>query len=113
MDRSPRVFEDKTRWKLELAVVQEAWKIRVVHDGSNGVHVNHRIRPRDQVRSPGAGELRAILRSKAALGKKLFVVSGDVSKAHRRIKIRQEDWGSRHAASAPDVSGSIVWAHTA
>ena len=67
MDRTPRVFEDKTRWKLELAVVQEAWKIRVVHDGSNGVHVNHRIRPRDQARSPGAGDLRTIVRSKAAL----------------------------------------------
>jgi hypothetical protein len=99
MDRTPRVFEEKTRWKLNevdgpgarecenylsldghlkeveelfkeeeslgwmmemtdedaksiygerlfiasLAVVQEPGKIRVVHDGSNGVHVNHRI----------------------------------------------------------------------
>ena len=149
MDRTPSVFEEKVRWKLDeyqgpgahecnnytsidehlkeveelfkeeeslgwmmemtdedaksiygkrlfiasLAVVQEPGKIRVVHDGSNGVHVNHRIRPRDQVRYPGAGELRTILRSKAAANKKLFVVAGDVSKAHRRVKIREEDWG--------------------
>ena len=45
-----------------LAVVVEPGKIRVVHDGSNIVLVNHRIRPRDQLRSPGAGELRTILR---------------------------------------------------
>jgi hypothetical protein len=76
-----------------LAVVQALGKIRVVHDGSNGVHVNHRIQPRDQVRHPGAGELSTILRSKATANKKLFVVAGDVSKAHRRIKIREEDWG--------------------
>ena len=30
---------------------------------------------------------------KAASGRKPFVVAGDVSKAHRRIKIRKEDWG--------------------
>ena len=76
-----------------LAVVQEPGKIRVVHDGSNGVHVNHRIRPRDQTRSPGAGELRAVLRAKAAMGRKMFAIAGDVSKAHRRVKVLQRDWG--------------------
>ena len=59
-----------------LAVVQEPGKIRVVHDGSNGVHVNHRIRPRDQTRSPGAGELRTILREKAMTRKKMFMIAG-------------------------------------
>ena len=76
-----------------LAVVQEPGKIRVVHDGSNGVHVNHRIRLRDQVRSPGAGELRAILKKAATEDSKMFMLAGDVSKAHRRIKVRREDWG--------------------
>ena len=37
--------------------------------------------------------MRAILRAKSASGRKPFVVAGDVSKAHRRIKIRKEDWG--------------------
>ena len=76
-----------------LAVVQEPGKIRVVHDGSNGVHVNHRIRLRDQVRSPGAGELRTILKKAASDNTKMFVIAGDISKAHRRIKVRREDWG--------------------
>ena len=111
MDRTPSVFEEKIRWKLDeaqgpgahecnnyasidehfkeveqlfreeeslgwmvemsdedakriygerlfiasLAVVQELGKVRVVHDGSNGVHVNHRIRPRDQGPVPRGG----------------------------------------------------------
>ena len=76
-----------------LAVVQEPGKIRVVHDGSNGVHVNHRIRLLDQVRSPSAGELRIILKKAATEDSKMFVLAGDVSKAHRRIKVRRKDWG--------------------
>ena len=76
-----------------LAVVQEPGKIRVVHDGSNGVHVNHRIRLQDQVRPPSAGELRVILKKAAAENSKMFVLVGDVSKAHRRIKVRRQDWG--------------------
>lgn len=75
-----------------LAVVEEADKIRVVHDGSNKVLVNHRIRPKDQQRSPGAGELRTLLREKRAGGKVLWALVGDVAKAHRRTKIREEDW---------------------
>ena len=84
-----------------LAVVQEPGKIRVVHDGSNGVHINHRIRPRDQVRAPGAGEIRSILRSKAASGRKLFAIAGDISKAHRRIKIKRQDWGFQACRTRP------------
>ena len=51
-----------------LAVVVEPNKLRVVHDGSHVVQVNNRIRPRDQIRSPGAGELRTRLRALATDG---------------------------------------------
>lgn len=76
-----------------LAVVVEPTKIRVVHDASNHVGVNHRIRPKDQTRSPGAGELRTLLQEMHTEGVRGFGLAGDVSKAHRRIKIRREDWG--------------------
>jgi hypothetical protein len=59
-----------------LAVVVEKDKIRVVHDGSNGVHVNHRIRPLDQQRCPGAGELREILKERKEKGLKGIAVVG-------------------------------------
>ena len=65
----------------------------IVHDGSHGVQVNQRIRTRDQIRMPGAGELRVLLAEFKAEGRKVFGALGDASKAHRRIKIRPEDWG--------------------
>ena len=91
-DEAKNKFGDRL-FVAGLAVVQEPGKIRVVHDGSNGIHVNHRVRPRDQLRSPGAGELRCILREKAVIGRKLFAIAGDISKAHRRVKVREADWG--------------------
>jgi hypothetical protein len=85
----------KDLYVAALAVVTERDKVRVVHDGTNGVQVNNRIRVRDQVRSPGAGELRALLRERQERvpGTKLFAILGDASKAHRRIKVREADWG--------------------
>ena len=78
-----------------LAVVAEKDKFRVVHDGTHGVKVNPRIRVQDQVKSPSAGELRTLMmeRHRSTKGSKQFVLVGDVSKAHRRIKIRRQDWG--------------------
>lgn len=43
-----------------LAVIDEGDKVRVLHDGSDPVQVTHRIRPRGQLLSPGAGALRAL-----------------------------------------------------
>ena len=47
-----------------LAVVAEKDKIRVVHDASSGVHVNNRIKVRDQLRCPGAGEMKYLMRER-------------------------------------------------
>ena len=78
-----------------LAVVEEKDKIRVVHDGTHGVKVNQRIRVQDQTRSPTAGELRTLLKERYSEGEnnKHILIVGDVSKAHRRVKIRRADWG--------------------
>jgi hypothetical protein len=76
-----------------LGVVDEKDKIRVVHDGSHKVHVNHRIKVRDQIRCPGAGDVRTILQERGAVGARSFGILGDVSKAHRRVKIAERDWG--------------------
>lgn len=85
-----------------LAVIDEGDKVRVIHDGSNHVMVNNRIRPRDQLRSPGAGELRALLREKRETGRPLWALAGDVAKAHRRVKIREADWGYQACRIDPD-----------
>ena len=75
-----------------LGAVEEKDKVRVVHDGTHHVHVNNRIKVRDQLRCPGAGELRALMQEKADVGGKFFGILGDISKAHRRIKVRESDW---------------------
>ena len=88
-----------------LGVVAEKDKIRVVHDGSHTVHVNHRIKVRDQIRCPGAGDVRAILQERVSAGARSFGVLGDVSKAHRRIKIAERDWGYQ----ACQLEDSTIW----
>ena len=91
-----------------LGVVEERDKIRVVHDGSHRVHVNHRIRVKDQVRCPGAGELRALIQERVSRGVKSFAILGDISKAHRRIKVRESDWGFQ----ACQLDPGKVWLNT-
>ena len=76
-----------------LAVVDEGTKVRVVHDASNGVGINHRIRVLDQVRYPGAGEIKRILEERKGKGQRGFGILADASKAHRRVKVRPQDWG--------------------
>ena len=57
---------------------------RVVRDGANGITVNSAIRVRDQIRSPGAGELRrCAARATWAM----------LWRAHRFVKIAAADWG--------------------
>ena len=48
-----KTYGDKL-YLAALGVVEEKSKIRVVHDGSNKVHVNHRIQVRDRIRCLGA-----------------------------------------------------------
>ena len=52
-------------------------------------------RVRDCVRSPTAEELRALMRQKNEKKNrcKQFILVEDVSKAHRRVMVRRQDWG--------------------
>lgn len=54
--------ENRAISALAVLVEDEALgKKRVIHDGSHDVRVNHRIRPLDKIRMPGAREKRFIL----------------------------------------------------
>ena len=76
-------------------LVEEAHngKKRVIHDASHGVKINHRIRCRDKLRSPGAGEKQYILAYYSERNLPLFSLVGDVSKAHRRFLHDPEERG--------------------
>ena len=76
-----------------LAVVDEVTKIRVVHDATHGVKLNHHIRVLDQLRFPSAGEIKCLMEERRR--KKLggFMILADASKAHRRILVQERAWG--------------------
>ena len=100
-DEEARAKYGDNLYVAALGVVDEGEKIRVVHDGTHGVQINHRIRPRDQIRCPSAGEIQEVLRGLRERGSKGFALMGDASKAHRRIKVREEDWGYQACRTQP------------
>ena len=66
--------------------------VRVIHDGSNGVLVNHFIRVRDQLTTPVASDIKRTLREMARFSPVRFGVAADAKDAHRTIMVRPEDW---------------------
>ena len=69
--------------------------VRILYDGTNGVHTNNRIRVRDRARCPMIEDLEALLREieDAGEGEAHFLIVYDISKAHRLIPVREADWG--------------------
>lgn len=75
-----------------LAVLVEKDKKRVLHDGSNRVRTNYKIKTRDKLRTPGPREKAYLLngfKERKRIGVSLL---GDVSKAHRRVKVKPADY---------------------
>ena len=71
------------------AVPKPDKSVRVVFDATHGQHINDSIRVRDQQSYPTAADLKASLES---LPFTTFSLSGDVSRAHRLIRVREADW---------------------
>ena len=63
--------------------------VRVVHDATHGQHVNDSIRVRDGQAYPSGADLEETLHS---LPYATFSLSGDISRAHRLSKVREQDW---------------------
>ena len=75
-------------------------------DGSyRGVGVNARIKVRDQIRSPSAGDVQALLRELPGV---FFGLTGDVKRAHRLVKIAMRDWGAQ-ACRTGVLNADRVW----
>eukprot|EP00973_Karenia_brevis_P005004 689319-Karenia_brevis.AAC.1 len=95
--------------KLVMAAIGALEKddssFRIIHDATHGVKVNPRIRQRDQVRYPAVAEKAKIL-GKAAIRKMThFGLKADVSKAHRRVRVRRRD----HGYQACQLEDGKVW----
>ena len=70
---------------------------RVLFDGTNGIHVNKRIRLRDQERAPIAADIKRLMREKSRVGRKDFCplrrrVRGPPSDPNCRVRL-EVFWG--------------------
>ena len=88
-----------------LAVLCEKNKLRVLHDATDVTRVNHRIRCRDKLRNPGIKEKHTQFREFRAAGAIPISLLSDFSKAHRLLKIIEEEWGMLACQLRPET----VW----
>ena len=89
-----RFGTDRAIAALAVLVEDEATgKKRVIHDGSHGIRVNHRIKCLDKLRMPGGREKRHLLARFRAARDVVVSLIGDFGKAHRRFKYREDEHG--------------------
>jgi hypothetical protein len=78
---------------LAVLVDEVTGKKRIIHDGSNKVRVNHKIKSLDKIRMPGPKEKFYLLKGLEDHRSVALSILSDVSKAHRRFKHCQEEHG--------------------
>ena len=117
--------EAKERFKGRLAVASlgavpkelGSSVVRVTHDGSFSVDVNHRIRVRDRMRFPMIDDASAILSQvedevKEARGSVRFSLVYDISRAHKLVPVEEKDWGLQAFRLPGDKAPGKVFLHT-
>ena len=72
--------------------------VRIVHDGSYSVDVNHRIKVRDRLRFPSIDDAAGVLlhledETVAGRASTRFSLLYDVSGAHKLLPVKESDWG--------------------
>lgn len=81
---------------------------RIIHDGTHGVRLNNEIKVLDRLENPGPRELATIMRvSSEAQERVIFAINADITKAHRRVKVRSSDWGAQACKTA--TGSKVVW----
>ena len=96
-------YKDRLR-VAPMAVIDEGSSKRVIHDGTHFVHVNHSIRVPDLELYPTAADVAAAITADSGDAQKYFALKSDISKAHRRIPVSEEDWGLQACAIDPKPS---------
>ena len=79
---------------------------RVLFDATHGAEANPRTKPRDQLRCPDIREGRVEMGYFRAKDTKVFSLAGDVSKAHKRLRIVPRDWRFQ-AYKLPQAAGKV------
>ena len=76
-------------------------------DGTNYVQVNNHIVINDKLQYPGPQDTAGVVREVRESRESLFILSADISAAHRRVKIRREDW--RLLACRSESGSKVIW----
>ena len=81
---------------------------RIIHDGTHGVRLNNEIVILDRLENPGPCELAATMEtSQEASEHVVFGLNADVAKAHRRVLVKETDWGVQ--ACRTSSKSSVIW----
>eukprot|EP00434_Breviolum_minutum_P032699 symbB.v1.2.028918.t1/scaffold3103.1/size63517/1 len=89
------------------AIKKPDGSVRPLHDGTHFVQVNNNIVINDQLQYPGPQDTAGVIREVHDSKEAVFTISADISAAHRRVKIRREDW--RLLACRSDASSKVIW----
>eukprot|EP00435_Cladocopium_sp_Y103_P069710 s303_g33.t2 len=108
-EEARRRYGGRLRVAALAALEKSDRSFRVVHDATHGVGVNDKVKVLDQLRYPGPAEIR---RAMEVLHPVSFVLAADISRAHRLVLIREDDWGCQACKTGVDDLGnpsSKVW----
>ena len=89
------------------AIAKPDGSVRPLHHGTHYVQVNNGIVFTGQLQYPGPHDVTAIIREVENSKEAVFVVSADISAAHRRVKVRKADWHLLACKSSSD--SPVVW----
>ena len=92
-------------------------RVRLIHDGSYSVDVNHRNRVRDRLRLPLVDDESAVLEETKSMAKERGAEEGcsvlyDNKKAHRLIPIQEKDWALQAFRLLGERKSDGVYLHT-
>ena len=92
-------------------------KVRVIHDGSYSVDVNHRIRVRDRMRFPLIDDAEAVLvEARREVGRQRggarLSLLYDVARAHKLVPVQEKDWGLQAFRMPGAKAAGYVFLHT-
>ena len=77
-------------------------------DGTHGVQLNNQIKVEDRLENPGPREMSCIMETSLSSSERCIVsLNADISKAHRRVLVRESDWGAQ--ACRASSTSSIIW----
>lgn len=116
-----RVSEEEAqgefRGRLAVAALQGSSAVRIVHDGSYSVGVNHRIKVLDRMRFPGIDDASGVMMyvdEHVERCPRLMRCSMlyDIARAHKLVPVAKQDWGYQAFRLPGNKQQGNIFLHT-